>query len=266
MRSESRLARLAELLRSQGLGVLVGQAVVLLLAVGSLVISATRGGASKDVALDDLAVFFRVPSWTHAWLYLLVVAFGLYGVNTALATWHAAARRVRAGIRRPAAYAATVVHVGFLVALLAHLVGGFGGAERGVVLLGPGPTDLGDGRSARLVSLAIDRLPNRAVKEVRARVEGTGPDGPFAAVVGYNRPLSFGLGSDLYLLLQPLEARNAIVLRHRHAPGNPWALASAALLAVGLALMWRRFLPASRRADLDPAADLDGPDDLERAA
>jgi hypothetical protein len=265
MRSESRLARAYALLRSQGLGLLVGQAAVLLLAVGSFAIAATRDGASKHVALDDVGVFFREPSWTHVWLYLLVPVFGLYGVNTALATWHAASRRFRAGIRRPAAYAATVVHVGFLVALVAHLVGGFGGAERGVLVLNSTPAELGDGRVARLVSLEIDRLPNRAVKEVRARVEGTGPEGPFTATVGYNRPLSFGWGRDLYLLLQPVEARGAIVLRHRHAPGNPWALASAALLAVGLALMWQRFLPASRTAGADPALEL-AEAEVERAA
>jgi hypothetical protein len=34
----------------------------------------------------------------------------------------------------------------------------------------------------------------------------------------------------------------AIALRLREAPGNPWALAAAAVMTAGLALLWRRFL------------------------
>ncbi len=35
----------------------------------------------------------------------------------------------------------------------------------------------------------------------------------------------------------------AVLLRVRETPGNPWALAAAAVLALGTALMWRRLLP-----------------------
>jgi len=35
----------------------------------------------------------------------------------------------------------------------------------------------------------------------------------------------------------------AILLRHRRAPGNPIALLASLLLALGLLLMWRRFIP-----------------------
>jgi hypothetical protein len=45
------------------------------------------------------------------------------------------------------------------------------------------------------------------------------------------------------LSLAGIEARPAILLRRRHAPGNPWALLASLLLALGLAMMWRRFSP-----------------------
>jgi hypothetical protein len=32
------------------------------------------------------------------------------------------------------------------------------------------------------------------------------------------------------------------VARQRHAPGNPWALVAAVVLALGLGMMWRRLL------------------------
>ena len=61
MRSDSR-PRWAWL-RSQGLGLVCGFATVLLFAIGSVVISATRDGASSAIHMDDLRGFFEI---THA--------------------------------------------------------------------------------------------------------------------------------------------------------------------------------------------------------
>ena len=45
------------------------------------------------------------------------------------------------------------------------------------------------------------------------------------------------------LSLAGVEMHPAILLRRRHAPGNPWALLASLLLTLGLAIMWRRFSP-----------------------
>jgi hypothetical protein len=189
-------------LRSQGLGVACGLATVVLLAVGSVVIPATRGGASRDLAFDEIGPFFAAPHLAHLWFYLLVPVLGLYALSTLLATWHAVGRTWRTGQRAPAAYAAAVVHLGFLVALAAHLVGGLFSHDIGRVVVGPAPTPLPDGRTARTVALAVDRLPSGMPRTVRAELELVPPGGgaPERAVVGYNQPLSRGLGADLYLL------------------------------------------------------------------
>jgi hypothetical protein len=311
-------------LSSQGLGVLCGQTTVLLLAIGSVVLSSTRDGASAMIGMDDIRGFFAPASIVHLWFYLLLLVMGLYGLNTLLATWKSVMQKWRSGVRRVQAYAAAVVHLGFLLGLFAHLVGGLGSGELGQVSLGPDWTALGDGREARLVALDVPRLPDGGIKQVEASVElrdGTGAHS--TATVSYNGPLSSGLGSDLLLLIRPgsvvlaklrlgddrcalaseavcslgaaeakllflqpprgsgaaamarvriraqpgvptsefwlkegvptrlpdgsrmilegIEARPAIHLRHRHAPGNPWALFSTFALATGLALMWRRF-------------------------
>ena len=112
----ARPARRLAWLRSQGLGLVCGFATVLLLAVGSVVLTATREGASASVGLDDLRGFFAPPRLEHAWLYLLLPVAALYALNTLLATWDTVGRKWRAGLRAPTAYAASVVHVGFLVA------------------------------------------------------------------------------------------------------------------------------------------------------
>lgn len=326
-------------LRSQGLGLVCGFLTVLLLAVGSVVLAATRDGASAAVGMDDLRGFFTPVSWVHTWLYLLFPVAALYGVNTVLATWDTVSRRWRGGVRAPSAYAASIVHVGFLLAFVAHGVGGFWGEDRGGVVLTSGWQEVPGIGEARLVSITTELLPGGMPKRVDGRVELRGPDGAVReAPLGYNVPLatagagvvallaeqgrvwvaqlgssgagcalaegqSCRLGQDQLTLvgvgpgpggaavrvvargasgreelralavreeialasgrplrLERLAPEQAVLLRVREAPGNPWALAAAVVLSLGLALMWRRFLPRrATAADPEGAGDLDAP-------
>jgi hypothetical protein len=305
------------LLRSQGLGVFCGLATVLLLAVGSFVIAATRGGPSAGLRLDEILPFFEPPSIVHLWFYLLLPVLALYGLNTALATWHSVSIKWRNGFRQPWAYAAAFIHVGFLLALLAHLVGGIGGREERLLLYGEW-TRLPDGRETRVTSVDFEQLPGGMPKSLRMEVEIRTEDEEIAQeVIGYNEPLSDRLGADLVLLQRPVSVPTAAVLTAggerctisrggrcrlsgydvhlvdlreggphgmlarvlaagrdgwvalgapqpfdhgfvvtlahverqpgavvtwRRAPGNPWALAAALFLIVGVGLMWRRFV------------------------
>lgn len=321
-RDGARPERLAWL-RSQGLGLVCGFATVVLLAVGSFVLAATREGASAGIAMDDLRGFFAPPRLVHLWLYLLVGVAALYALNTVLATWDTVTRRWRLGIRAPSAYAASVVHVGFLLALAAHAAAGFFGEDRGGVVLASGWQVLPGFGEVRLVSLEVVPLPNGMPKEAWARLELRGPDGRSSeASVGYNSPLSRTGGGSLALLgdvgravvarlasgaescalaegqscrvggqpvtvlgfgraqaggavgalvrapgpsgvdevrwlgpdgelalgggrplqLSRLGPEPAVLLRARGAPGNPWALASAVVLAAGVALLWRKLV------------------------
>ncbi len=309
-------------LRSQGLGLVCGFATVVLLAVGSFVLAATRDGASAEIGMDDLRGFFAPPRLAHLWLYLLVGVAALYAVNTLLATWDTVRRRWRLGVRAPSAYAASVVHVGFLLALAAHGAAGFFGEERGGVIVAAGWQELPGFGEARLVSLDVEPLPNGMPKEAWARLEVRGADGRTSeAEVGYNAPLSAAAGGRLALLgevgrvhvarlasgadgcalsegqscriagepvtllrigpgargapaalvrarapsgreevrwlgadgelalaggrplqLARLGPEPAVLLRARGAPGTPWALASALVLAAGVGLLWRKLV------------------------
>ncbi len=200
MRSVDRPDRLAWL-RSQGLGVSCGLATVVLLAVGSVVVSATRDGASAAIVMDDLRGFFSPPRIAHVWLYLLFPVAGLYAVNTVLATWDTVSRRWRAGARAPSAYAASVVHIAFLLALAAHAASGFLGADRGEVLVASGWGEVPGFGEVRLVSLEVDALPNGMPREARVRLQMRDGSGRLSEeTVGYNEPLSSGAGSRLALL------------------------------------------------------------------
>jgi hypothetical protein len=313
-------------LRSQGLGVACGLATVALLAVGSFVVAATRDGASAGIGMDDLRGFFAPPRVEHVWLYLLFPVAGLYAVNTALATWDTVTRRWRTGIRAPSAYAASLVHAGFLLGLAAHAAAGFFGEERGEVVVASGWQAVPGFGEARLVSLDVDALPDGMPRSAWATLEVRGADGRVGREkVGYNAPLSAGGGARLALLAdlgrvrvarlvsgpdgcavaargacrvgdeevtllavrpgpggalaalvrargssgreeaawlaqdgelalaggRPLQLAGiaveaAVLLRARSAPGNPWALAASVVLAAGVALLWRKLLPARR--------------------
>jgi len=314
-------------LRSQGLGLACGFATVALLAVGSFVLAATREGASAGIAMDDLRGFFAPPRLAHLWLYLLFPVAGLYATNTVLATWDTVTRRWAAGVRAPSAYAASLLHVGFLLALAAHAASGFLGADRGEVLVSAGWQAVPGFGEARLLSLEVDPLPGGMPRAVRARLEVRGEGGRVReATVGYNAPLSARAGGRLALLgdfgrvavarlasgaercalaegqaclvsgepvsvlaigpgigggpaalvrargpggraearwldgkgelalaggrplqLEGVAEESAVLLRVREAPGNPWALAAAAVLTLGVALLWRKLAPASPR-------------------
>jgi hypothetical protein len=190
-------------LRSQGLGVACGFATVVLLAVGSFVLAWTRDGASAAIGMDDLRGFFAPPRLAHLWLYLLFPVAALYGVNTVLATWDTVSRRWRVGVRAPSAYAASIVHVGFLLGLLAHAAAGFLGEDRGEVVIASGWTEVPGFGEARLLSLDVETLPGGMPRSARARLEVRDRDGRVsAAEVGYNAPLSAGGGARLALLAE----------------------------------------------------------------
>ena len=198
-------------LRSQGLGVCCGLATVLLLAAGSFVLEATRDGASAGIGLDDVRAFFEPPAWTHLWFYTLVPVLTLYGINTFVATWYSVTTKWRNGIRDPQRYAAAFFHVGFLVALAAHLIGGFGGSI-GATRIDADWSRLPGGPEVRLVSTDVERLPDGTPKMVFAEVETRAPGGePEAATIAYNRPLSSGFGANLVLLQRPTISTVAVL-------------------------------------------------------
>ncbi len=202
-RDRGTAGRIVTALHSQGLGLLCAGASILLLAAGSVVIAATREGASANVRLDDIRVFFLDPSAWHLWFYLLLPVMALYGLNTLLCTWRALALLIRSGARSPALYGPSVMHLGFLLALWAHAVGGMGGGEDAPVTLGSAWTALDEARQGRLLALEVERLPGGQVKQVHAHVELREPSGETERqVVGYNAPASALFGSRLWLLVR----------------------------------------------------------------
>lgn len=199
-------------LRSQGLGVICGQLTVLLLGIGSIVIPATRDGASAEVHFDDLTAFFSRPSWTHAWLYALLAVLALYALNTALCTWDSVLIKLRRGVREPGAFAPAVIHVSFLLALLAHLIGGVWTRDHEPVTVGAAWTDVGAGRQARVLDVKHELLSSGRPKSVEATLEVKDATGQVTQrALGYNAPLSDGWATELLLLQEAGRVPGAFV-------------------------------------------------------
>ncbi len=199
-------------LRSQGLGVLCGQLTVALLGVGSVVIPATRDGASAEVHFDDVTAFFSRPSWVHAWFYALLGVLALYALNTALCTWDSLRAKLARRVREAGAYAPAIIHLSFLLTLVAHLVGGLWTREHEPVTITASWVDVGGGRQARLLSVVEESLKNGRPKSVEATLEFKDAAGRVTArTLGYNAPLSDGLATELLLLEQAGRLPGALV-------------------------------------------------------
>jgi len=189
-------------LRSQGLGFLCAQLTVLLLAVGSVVIARHRGGDAEGMQLDELGPFFDEPSVSHLWLYLLLPVMALYALNTALCTWHSVIQKWRAGVRTLSAYAPAMMHVAFLLAMVAHLVGGLRSEERGMIAVDGEWGELSEGLRARAVDLVTEEHPDGQPRSAVATVLIQGGGTASSQRVGFNEPLSLDFGRDLYFLVR----------------------------------------------------------------
>ncbi|MDF1561850.1 MAG: hypothetical protein P1V51_02330 [Deltaproteobacteria bacterium] len=180
-----------QLLRSQGLGVICGQLSVLLLGVGSVLIAARRQTTYADLALDDLRFFFERPSPWHLWFYLLLGVMVVYALNTVLCTWQNVASRIRMRVKSPALYAPAVMHLAFLAALLAHLIGGVWGRTLPTRVVGPEWSELPWGVSARTVGMSTRQHPDGSFAGVAIELEYRleGKEELRRGTLGFNQPV-----------------------------------------------------------------------------
>ena len=201
-------------LRSQGLGLICGQGTVVLLAIGSIIMVVTgeRGGASANIRTDDIRAFFTTPSGWHLWFYLLIGVLVIFAVNTLLATWHSVVTKWRNGVRTLMPYGASVIHVAFLVAMLAHLIGGIWGEELGGAVVGEVWRPLPDGTQARVVAMESDLYPNGQTRKTEVRLEIRDSTGDVRAeTVAHNGPVTRGFGSELWLMTRAMQTAVATI-------------------------------------------------------
>ena len=99
------------------------------------------------------------------------------------------------------AYAAAFFHMGFLVAMLAHLIGGVATEEGKQLVIGPEWTELTESFDVRLITMEIDRHPSGQPRGITGHVQLRDSEGVVTVdTVGFNDPIATNYGMDLALL------------------------------------------------------------------
>lgn len=206
------LVRLWRLLGGQGTGIVLALVSAGLLGMGSF-ITDNAPQLYQGLAMDDLRFFFAPARWQHVWLYGLMVSLGLWALSALVCTWDSVASRIRRRVTRPSAYGAPLLHVTFVLALVAHLWGGLRTTTDQHMIAASG-TEI-RGETYRAVDLQADFHPNGMPKAIRASIERTSQAGTETLWLGYNEPLTSSWGAHELLMGQADTMPDGLLLRHK---------------------------------------------------
>ncbi len=214
-------------LKSKKLGIIVGFATAGLLIVGSLQMN-FYPASYTGLAGGDIRFFFDKPSLAHWWFYLLFLGLAIYGINAFLCTLDGVLARLRAGATNLTLYGGSICHLAFLITLLAHLMGGLYASPEKSLTIGESPTPFGD-LELRVAGLETTEYPNGMPKEVRALVKIKKGDKETEQILGYNQPVTLGLGVKEFLLRNYGEAPQGVILK---VDGKPQQVAVKESLSI----------------------------------
>jgi hypothetical protein len=215
------------------------------MAAGSFILKGDYAAAINGMPL--LAWMLAVPAGISWWLWLTIVLLALLVLNTVLCSsetlW---SRWGRAGL--PSLLAPQLIHAGFLLIVLAHLLSAYGGQMQQVVVSEGMLAQLPDGRQfgvagidAVLSPMGMPiRFSAELVTNLRNRTE--------RATISPNHPWFSG-GYGVYIKQAEAYPDKRAMLEIHREPGAGMALAGALVFTVGnLLLVWLR----SRAKDSSP--------------
>ncbi|OOP56329.1 MAG: hypothetical protein AYP45_09735 [Candidatus Brocadia carolinensis] len=204
--------------KSQKLGILTGFTVTGLLIIGSLIMNyCPRQYAG--LSGDDISFFFNDKQPLHLWFYLLFLACILYGVNTFLCTLDSIIKKTRSGVKKVTLYGASVVHIGFIITLVAHLIGGLYSTTEPPVSVADEWTDLG-GFEMKVTDLKASSYPNGMPKKITASVAVKKDGTEFSDTLGYNNPVLLRHGISEVLMQDYGWIASSVVLKVDNHPYN----------------------------------------------
>lgn len=222
------MGKIYRYLVSLNLGLWLMAGVLLFMAIGSFASSGEEGRS-----LNDLPLFYwlqEAPLTVSWWLWVTIGLLALLAVNTVLCSMESLGKKWERGnflVR----IAPQVMHLGFLLIMVAHLVSARGSFKQ-VMEVGEGSTiGFPDGGVVLVERLDAAMGPMGMPTGYSARVR-TLAGGMAAGTVSPNHPF-FHRGFGIYLKeVGFMPAPVALVEIHRE-PGAGWALAGALLFTVG---------------------------------
>ena len=174
-------------LKSQKLGIIVGFTVTGLLIIGSFVMSYFPRHYA-GLSGDDITFFFTERKPIHAWFYLLFIGCVFYGVNTFLCTLDSVIRKAKGGVKKVSLYGASLVHIGFIITLIVHLVGGLCSTSSPPVSVANEWADVG-GAEMKVTDLKTSSYPNGMPKNITVFVSVRKDGVEYPDTLGYNNPV-----------------------------------------------------------------------------
>ncbi len=199
-----------DFLKSQKTGIIVGFAVTGLLIIGSLIMNYCPE-SYEGLSGEDITFFFNEPKLIHTWFYLMFVAFAMYGICIFICTLDSILRKVKARSKKVALYGASIVHIGFLVTLVAHLVGGIWSESGRPITIADKWVQAGE-YELRVTSLDSTSYPNGMPRKITAQMKIRKDGKEYDDTLGYNNPVLLDSGTKQFLLRNYGNMPNAIVM------------------------------------------------------
>lgn len=247
------MRKLYQFLTSLDLAIWLIATVMLFLGVGSFV--SREGSAINDLPL--LVWLTRVPPSETWWLWITVAMLALLAINTVLCSIESLRSKWQRGsflIR----IAPQVMHLGFLLIVLAHLISAYGSFKEGGSLPEGGSFTFPDGSRLELARIDLRMGAMGMPLDFSGTLRHFMPSGETLAGFSPNHPY-FYQGFGVYLKhVEPFPVKTAMVEIHRE-PGAAPALAGALLFTLAnLVLIWLRRgkrAPSNEKApaETDPA-------------
>ncbi|KHE93921.1 MAG: hypothetical protein K8F52_05050 [Candidatus Scalindua rubra] len=199
-----------DFLKSQKTGIVVGFSITGLLIIGSLIMNYFPE-SYEGLSGEDLTFFFNEPKLIHTWFYLMFIAFAVYGICIFICTLDSLLRKVKARSKKIALYGASIVHIGFLVTLVAHLVGGIWTESGGPITIADAWVKSGE-YELKVTGLDSTSYPNGMPRKIKAQMKIRKDGEEFDDTLGYNNPVLLDRGTKIFLLQNYGSMPNSVVL------------------------------------------------------
>jgi len=211
------------------LGLWLTGGVMVLLAVGSF-----AGGGEGAGNINNVALFSWLeesPLALSWWLWGTGALLALLAVNTVLCSVESVRGKYR-GTRFLVMIAPQVMHLGFLLIVLAHLFSAWGGTKEALPVREGEVIGFPGGGQAEIANLRLVNGPMGMPADYSAEVRFPAGGGVATTTIRPNHPAFYG-GFGIYLKeVAPPPYREALIEIHRE-PGAGLALAGAILFTVG---------------------------------
>ena len=205
------MKKVYDFIKSQKLGIITGFSVTGLLIIGSLIMNFYPYHYS-GLSGEDITFFFGHKKPIHIWFYLLFFACIIYGINTFFCTMDSILRKVRGRIKKVPLYGASIMHVGFIVTLVVHLIGGLYCSLSSPISVSEEWTDMG-GFEMKVTGLEASSYPNGMPKKITGYVSVRKDGAEYADTIGYNNPVVLNNGVQAVLLRDYGNMVSSVVLK-----------------------------------------------------